>query len=325
MATTKEIVDPASRILAMVVSQEVGISRVFIQAVDLIKDNHTLDILAALLEQGRFEEAVAGVEAAAALLGNQYGESLVESAKETAAFLSGALSIAVSFDVSNVRASDIMRRGRLELIREFAADQRTTLRQVMAEGIQEGLNPREQARRFRDSIGLTSKQNAAVSNYRRMLESTATDPTTARGVFSRRLRDRRFDSTIQGAIDDGRALTAEQIDRMTDRYRERYVKYRSEVIGRTEALRAVHQGTEEMYNQAIDDGHLDADSLRRTWVTARDERVRSSHAALNGDTNPIGEPWQGADGTLRYPGDPEAPASETVQCRCVLSTRVTPI
>ena len=74
---------------------------------------------------------------------------------------------------------------------------------------------------------------------------------------------------------------------------------------------------EVMYQQAIDDGTLQSTQIVRTWITAKDERVRSSHAVLNGQRRNYGEPW----GVLRYPGDPSAPAAETVQCRCVLTTR----
>ena len=51
---------------------------------------------------------------------------------------------------------------------------------------------------------------------------------------------------------------------MVERYRERYVKYRAEVIGRTEALRAVHAGNYEGYLQAIDEGAINREELQRT-------------------------------------------------------------
>ena len=80
-----------------------------------------------------------------------------------------------------------------------------------------------------------------------------------------------------------------------------------------------------MYRQAVETGALDPESIRRKWVTSGDERVRNSHNALNGQERGLEETWQGEDGTLRFPGDPSAPASETVQCRCVLTTRLTPV
>lgn len=111
---------------------------------------------------------------------------------------------------------------------------------------------------------------------------------------------------------------------MVGRYRERYIKYRAEVIGRTEALRAVHQGTQEMYRQAVEQGAMSSTEYKHKWVSARDKRVRDSHRHLNGLVRMEGETFPGNDGALKYPGDPDAPASETVQCRCCLSTRLDP-
>ena len=106
---------------------------------------------------------------------------------------------------------------------------------------------------------------------------------------------------------------------MVDRYRQRWINYRAEVIARTEGLRAAHEGSEVMYEQAVGDGTLRSDQIMRTWITAKDERVRSAHARLNGQSRRYGGMW----GPLRYPGDPQAPPEQTVQCRCVLTTRLT--
>ena len=175
---------------------------------------------------------------------------------------------------------------------------------------------------FRQSVGLTQRQVASVNNFRRLLTDAREDGLPSRQALNRALRDGRFDRTILRAIREDRPLTNQQVERMVTRYRERYVQYRSEVIARTEAWRAVNQGTEEMYQQAVDAGQIRPEQMTRTWVTARDERVRSSHARLNGEQRGYNETWQGDNGELRYPGDPLAPASETVQCRCRISTRL---
>lgn len=316
--------DPASRIEAVVDRQDRRFQRAFRQAIQIIKDSWTLDALADLLEQGRFEEAVATLDAAAALMGNTYGAVLVDSAQDAARFLSGALTVTVAFDGSNVRAVQAIQANRLRWIREFTAEQRTVLRQALASGIEQGLNPRDQARLFRDSVGLTARQERAVANYRRLLTTARADNLPSLQAIDRELRDGRSDKSIRRAIRDGTPLPAGQVDRMVDRYRNNYIRYRAEVIGRTEALRSAHQGNEEMYQQAIDDGQIEPQKLVRRWVTASDERVRSSHSSLNGVKKPLGESWQGFNGELRYPGDPDAPASETVQCRCAISTRIDP-
>lgn len=319
--------DPASRINRLVDFQERRFRETWTLAVRTLRDRFTLDSLATLLEQGRFEEALAGLEEAGSLLGNRYGESLSASARNTAAWMSAeALDITVSFDQTNFRAVQRMQANRLRLIREFTSDQRGTLRQAMTRGITEGLNPRDQARLFRDSIGLTRRQEAAVANYGRLLRGQdRLDNLPSMQALDRQLRDGRFDRTVRAAVRRGEPLTEEQVSRMVGRYRERYVRYRSEVIGRTEALRSVHEGSEEMYQQAFEAGQIDPGKVSRSWTSARDGRVRDTHRSINGQTRLVGERFTSPSGAqLRYPGDPDAPAEETVQCRCALATRVNP-
>ncbi|NUL21832.1 phage portal protein [Streptomyces lunaelactis] len=65
-------------------------------------------------------------------------------------------------------------------------------------------------------------------------------------------------------------------------------------------------------------------AVLRTWVTRGDTRVRPAHQALNGTTLPTGIPYTVHDSTLRYPGDPFAPADLTFNCRCRLRYRTGP-
>jgi len=321
----KGATDPASRIEALIAIQERRFRRVFQEAIQLILDEYTLNELADLLEAGKLEEALEAVDRAAIKIGNTYGEQLSIAARDTAAWLSAnALTVEVSFDQTNYRAVAMMQENKLRLVREFTAEQKAAVRQAITEGIKEGANPREQARNFRNAIGLTQRQEAAVRNYRRMLEGAGRGVGDSAEALQRKRRDRRFDRTVARALRDSKPLTKAQIDLMVGRYRERYIKYRAEVIGRTEALRSVHQGTLEMYQQAFETGALGQAEVKHKWIAARDKRTRDSHRHLSGLVRLTGETFPGADGPLKYPGDPDAPASETVQCRCVLSTRLDP-
>lgn len=311
-------VDPSDRLVRLIGKAEPTIRDALLNAVYAAQDAQTLDELAELIELGAYEEALErAARRGAVSLADAYAAVYVASGRDAAEFLSEALEVVVGFDQVNERAVEHMQSSRLRMIREFTAEQRLATRVALEDGIARGVNPVEMARAFRGSIGLTARQQAAVVNYRRLLEQGSSE------ALYRQLRDARFDRTVARAIRDGKPLTAEQVDRMVARYGERYLKYRSEVIGRTEALRAVHAGTEETYRQAIDEGVVEPQQLRRKWVTARDERVRHSHSSLNGQERGIDEVWEAEGGVLRYPGDPSAPASETVQCRCALSTRIT--
>lgn len=310
--------DPASRVERLLAAQEVAFAEAFRRMVALIRDTYTLDDIADLLERGLLNEALDTALRSANVIGEAYVDSFIAAGRDTARVLNRGLGeVHIVFDQTNPNAINAMNANRLRLVREFTESQRRVTLDAILQGIREGANPREVARMFRDSIGLTQRQMQAVRNYQRALQEL--DPDALR----RALRDARFDRTVAAAIRDNRPLTRAQIDKMVDRYRDRYIKYRSEVIARTEALRSVHQGVQAMYDQAIENGDLRASDLTREWNTAKDERVRDSHAAMHGQVQPHGSPFiSGLGNALMYPGDPEAPAEDVIQCRCAVGTRI---
>ena len=309
--------DPAARLERLLAAADARLRKRFNAAVRAMKASIDVDALATLLSGGRFNEALASMEVYIARFADEVNAIYLLAGQDTAKLLEDVLDVVVDFNALNERPIRLMRENKLRLIREFMDGQRAATQSALVEGITQGLNPLTQARAFRDSIGLTSRQESAVIRYRQLLQ------TSDRDALVRALRDRRFDPTIRQAFASGEPLTPSQIDRMVARYRERYVKYRSEVIARTESLRAVHQGNEEMYRQAVETDKLDANQLTRTWVTARDERVRSSHSAMSGQKRGFDEPFiSGAGAQLRYPGDSSAPPEEVIQCRCAITTRI---
>lgn len=60
---------------------------------------------------------------------------------------------------------------------------------------------------------------------------------------------------------------------------------------------------------------IDPESVRQTWVSMRDKRVRESHQELDGVTRAMGEEFKS---DLKFPRDPDAPLEETAGCRCWL-------
>lgn len=310
--------DAAGRLERLLAGFEPRFRKEFLEMVAGIKSVSTLKALTTLLTEGRIEEALSVIDRAGARLGALSSETYTVTGRSTAGAIRRATGeIVVDFDTVNARAVREMQENQLRLIREFGEQQRRATREALTDGIRRGANPREQARAFRQSIGLTQKQTQAVNNYRNLLENLD------RGALQRKLRDGRFDGAVRRAIREGKPLTKTQVDRMVGRYAERSLKHRSEVIARTESLRSVHQGNREMFRQAIDNGVLASDQLVQIWNTAADERVRSSHATMNGQERPMDVPFtSGAGNSLAHPGDPDAPGSETIQCRCVVATRI---
>jgi uncharacterized protein with gpF-like domain len=315
--TITKAVDPTD-LESLLNDLEPKIKRAFLEVIQGLKDPETLQEIMDMLQSGRTQDAIALVEKHITVFSSKLLSFYTVAGTVAASALSSLVGVAISFNQTNWRAVQVMQQNRLRLITEFTEDQAAAIRQIMVAGIGAGINPVIQARDLKAIIGLTQRQILAVANYRRMLEQNSLD------ALSRALRDRRFDQTVATAVNSGTGLTKDQIDRMVDTYANRQLTFRAETIARTESLRAVHQANQEMLTQAIENGDIDSDEIIQEWITAGDERVRSSHAEMQGQKRPFGEPFISGNGNeLDFPGDPDAPANEVINCRCVLTTRLT--
>lgn len=220
-----------------------------------------------------------------------------------------------AFDLINPNTIDFIRRYELNLVHMIAESTREAVRVSLQRDIIAGRNPLDTARAFRERVGLTPKQELAITNYRRALEDLDIS------ALERKLRDKRFDGALRQAVKYKRPLSKDQVDKMVTRYRERFVQYRSRAIARTEALRATTIGQQESIKQMTAAGAIESDRLRKFWVTTRDARTRDAHMQVP-TLNPEGVPMDGEFrtplGPLRYPRDPNGTAANTVQCRCTL-------
>lgn len=308
--------DPRTRIEALLAGAEAEFRRRFLEAVAVIRDDKTLDALVALIQAGRLNEALLQVDVAAAHIAAGYGIQFMHAAEDTASFIADQLEVLVNFDRTNLAALQIIQRNQLRMVQEFTAQQQLATRYAILKGFEEGLSPKQQAELFKSSIGLTQTQVEAVMNYQRLLESNSAE------ALQRELRDARSDRSLEAAIRGDTPLSRAQIESMVERYRQNYVQMRAETIARTEALPAVHDGIDSMYRQAVDQGLLSQDELVQTWLIARDARVRDSHVDMEGQQQPFGQPFvSGAGNHLLYPGDPQAPIADRIQCRCAKTTR----
>lgn len=84
---------------------------------------------------------------------------------------------------------------------------------------------------------------------------------------------------------------------------------RSMVIARTEVLAASNFGARE---GALATGL----ELEKTWVTTLDGRERDTHKACNKQTRDMNDPYDVGGSKGMYPGDPDLPPQERIQCRC---------
>ena len=293
--------------------QEERFRRAFLGMIRSVYSQLTLNRIIELVSRGDFEDAITIIQAEAERLPLAYSRNFNQSVAYARSFIRDNLSIVIDLDMVNGRALAFNQGNMLRLVRQVTDDQRAVIRAALVEGNERGLNPRAIARNIRNSIGLTEYQAGIIRNY---TEELSGDFPSLRAI-GRELNDGRFNSTIRRANRNREALTQQMIDRMVRRYQERWIAFRAETIGRTEGLRTLNIGIEEVYNTAIESGQFDDFTVNREWFTARDERVRSSHASIQGQIVAFNQAFTtGAGNTLRYPSDPQAPVSETANCRC---------
>ncbi|WP_182417464.1 phage minor head protein [Bartonella sp. HY038] len=173
-------------------------------------------------------------------------------------------------------------------------------------------------------LGLTAQQASFLANARNELQTG--DPKLLKAYLQRERRDKRFDSAVHKAINSGEPLPQDSISRMLIRYEDKLLKLRGDTIGRTEALEALNTSQQEAMEQALDKTQYTEQDVTRVWRCTRDSKTRDSHREMNGQTvKGLTTPFTTPDGyQLKHPGDSSlgAPASETINCRCIQFIRL---
>lgn len=97
---------------------------------------------------------------------------------------------------------------------------------------------------------------------------------------------------------------------------------RAKTIAQTERTRALNGARVSAairqylteYDKAVQGHRKRPDIPVFQWVNPlRAKEPRHMHVAISGDRRPVGEEFLPG---LRYPGDPDAPASQTINCHC---------
>lgn len=311
------VVDPHTRLEGLLNRLEPEFQAGFRRLVSGIRDEGLLSAVEDFISRGQPLAALSAIQQNIAVFADGIVAGFVTAGVSSAEAVGDLIQMPISFNQTNSFAVDFMQENRSRLIREFTQGQERAIRAALIPGIVEGEGPRQQALRIRDAMGLTERQVQTVERYRLLLGNLN------REALERGLRDKRFDRTVATAIRNDTPLTAAQINRMTDRYRERLLDFRGRKIAQSEALRAVHAGNHEAYRQIIASGVIQVTDLERVWHTAGDDAVRSSHTSMNGQVRGMEEEFlSGAGAFLLFPGDPNAGAEETAGCRCTVATRI---
>lgn len=117
---------------------------------------------------------------------------------------------------------------------------------------------------------------------------------------------------ITGTLKEG-FDAGETMAQLTARVKEAFAGISDSRAG---TIAATETGT--AYNAARALAMEQTGATHKEWLSARDGRVRDTHAAADGQIVPVDEDFEMSDGTrMAMPCDPNAPAEHVINCRCL--------
>lgn len=206
---------------------------------------------------------------------------------------------------------------------DISPELKTAIEETIANDVGYGINPIQSAASIcalsvlkasgePDQLHLTEKQIADVENYRTHLK------TLSDMIFSKELRDKRFDRSVLRAIQEQKPLPIDKIDKMVERYQARQLRYRSETIARTLCMGILSKRNHQAALDAYAVAGINLSKIRRIWLIANDGNARDAHQKLAHQSVGYNEPFKSELGDILFPGDPNANPANIVNCRCAI-------
>lgn len=130
-------------------------------------------------------------------------------------------------------------------------------------------------------------------------------------VYTREQLSDEIVAGVRDAVAAGlsRSETIEQIRAGIEEVYEFAAEGRATRIARTEVIGAANAGSIETMKKL--------GAVAKEWLSSRDDLVRDTHEAMDGQRVKMNEPFISPDGeSLQYPGDPSASPGEIINCRC---------
>lgn len=166
----------------------------------------------------------------------------VAAAGEAAAREVGDLvGVALRFDLTNSAATIWAREHAATLVRQIDQETRQAIRDLVAQAFEQQITVPDLARMIRSHIGLRSDQVGTVLRFRERL------------------------------VAGGR--NAAEIARRVDRYADSLLRRRALTIARTETIEASSRGQQALWDQAVQDGVLEATAWRKIPIVTPDDRL----------------------------------------------------
>ena len=179
-------------------------------------------------------------------------------------------------------------------LRDFPTESFEDVRDVMRTALATGATASEQRDYVASALGLdtaTRRLRDEAADIKQRLDA---------GGLS---RDERADLSAQ------RRELLDAAQRDEDRW-----SWRAARIARTEMIGASNAAIEAQAQDMADSG----ETVYRQWWATRDQRTRPAHRVAHGQTVPYGTPFRVGGADMLFPGDPSGPASQVINCRCVM-------
>jgi hypothetical protein len=262
----------------------------------------------------------------------------VAAASEAAFMSAGALAESAfplwvqgnfSFNGGHPRAIQLARSHAADLVQGIADDQVAAIRLYLESALTGDRGVTSVAlditgrinsltkRREGGIIGLTSQQTDWVINARYELQRLDEN------YFTRALRDKRLDKAIRAAMDSGKPLSRQEIDKAINRYKDNWLAYRGRLIGENEAFTAQSLGRHEAMQQMLEGGVVGR--ITKKWIHGHSKKPRPDHRALDGVVKDMADDFTMSDGTrMAMPHDPRGGAKHSAKCKCTMFYRPIP-
>lgn len=247
-----------------------------------------------------------------------------------------AASLKQTFDVREDTADAWLRGNDAEVIQTLTQNQREAIGILLAAALLRGQSARKTAlqiigrksgqtgRRYGGIVGLTGQDATWVETARQQLSSG--DPSQMRDYLKRTKRDRTFDPMVSQAIEAGKPLSNDDVEKVTGAYAGKLSVARAAVQTAAWALAALAAGRAQAVQQVLKANGISPDRVSKVWLTVGDNKVRDTHAQMNGQVRPFMQPFQSPSGALmQEPGDTTLGAgpAETFNCRCSVTYQIT--
>lgn len=170
----------------------------------------------------------------------------------------------VVFDAANPRIQNWIENHIGELVQNIRTSTQNGIQQIITTAINQGIPPRDSAKLIKKIVGLNDRQVTAVLNRRKKL----------------------MESGFKG----------DKLEEKIEAYTQKQLKYRSEMIARTETMTANNQGQMEVMQQNADAGLFDRSKAKKKWIVTPYDRVCKICAPMHGKKVGLDEEFKLRDG-----------------------------